>query len=92
MSFNLLQSLDIEYIPGAAAQAIQVFRLEFFIFKQFFDWPQVAAHSPHVGVDFELPVHSEYGVGVGPDANIDEERILGFKFLAKAVEEPVVGI
>ena len=93
VGFNLLQSLDIENIPGAAAQAIQLLCFhEIFIFDQFLDEPQVAAYSPYIGVEFELSVHFEHGIIVGSDADVNKEGVLGFEFLTESVEEPIVGV
>ena len=78
VGFNLLQSLYIEDISGAAAQAIQLLRFHEFFIDQCLYESEVATNSTHVGVDFELPVHFEDGIVVGSDADIDEEGILGF--------------
>ena len=89
---DLLSLLDIEDVDNDATQPIQVLVfVHLFILNLFCLQTHVAADSAHSWMSFHIAVHLVYGLRIRPQTNVQQDGVLGFQFIAKSVEEPVMG-
>lgn len=88
---DLLRLLDVEDVDDQAAEAVQILIfVHLVVFHLFGLQTHVPAHAAHSWVSAHVVVHLVYGFGVGPEAHVQQDGVLGLQLVAETVEEPVV--